>query len=163
MTGSLTSFVFSGPDLHRKRVKGLLIRRLPVGVRRVEGTTQDERAGKLGVPDHRQWATEDLAKYARPRDIPRRPGPDDPPPVEHHDPAGVGQRQVEIVKDRDHGTTLPREPLGGAHHHLLMPDVERGGRLIEQYQRRLLGKYARQRDARLLTTGEGRKPPFREV
>ncbi len=52
---------------------------------------------------------------------------------------------------------------GDAHDPLLVVEVERGGRLVEEEQRRALRQDAGERRQRLLAAGEAPKPSLREM
>ncbi len=63
----------------------------------------------------------------------------------------------------DDAVTLPRQPAGLGEQQLLVPDVERGGRLVEEEQRGGLAEHPRERRARLLPARERRVGAVGEV
>ena len=80
---------------------------------------------------------------------------DDAARVEEQHPVRVLRRQREIVHRRDERETgLLAQAVEELERLLLMPDVERGRRLVEEHDPRLLRDRARDDDPLLLTAGE---------
>ena len=70
-----------------------------------------------------------------------------PTAVEERRVIGERERGVEIVDDERHGCALLRPRPGEAEHVLLMAQVERGRRLVQQQHVGALGQHAREGDA----------------
>ena len=67
---------------------------------------------------------------------------DDAAAVQNHDPLGVAGCEVQLVKHHDDRATGTRQLAGDGEDELLMTEVERGGRLVEQDHGGLLGEDA---------------------
>ena len=80
---------------------------------------------------------------------------DDAAGVEQEHPVGVLRRERQVVHrgdEREPG--LLAQPVEQLERLLLMPDVERGSRLVEENDLRLLGERARDDDTLLLSAGQ---------
>ena len=85
----------------------------------------------------------------------RRAVGDDAPAVEEQHPVGVLRGEREVVHRRDERQPrLRAQAVEQLERLLLVPDVERGGRLVEEHDARLLRERARDDDALLLAAGE---------
>ncbi len=83
-----------------------------------------------------------------------------PAPVEEHQAVGVLGRQGEVVQGSEHGDgALPAQALHQVEHLLLVADVERGGRLVEEQHRRILGHRPGQHHPLPLPSGQGPERP----
>ena len=71
----------------------------------------------------------------------------------HHQDAVAGQHGREPMRDHERGA-LRHQPLERGLHQRLALGIERGGRLVEQEQRRVAQDRARDRDALALAAGE---------
>ena len=87
----------------------------------------------------------------------------DPPVVQHDDALGVSSSQVQLVEHDDDGAAGVRQLAGDREHQVLMAEVERRGRLVEQDHRRLLGEDAGHVDERLLAARTGGKRALAQV
>jgi hypothetical protein len=98
------------------------------------------------------------------RDLGRRAGGDHLAAGQDDQPVGVLGRERDVVhraEDREVAVLAQgRDELEGL---LLAPDVERGRRLVEQEERRLLGECAAQHGPLLLSAAQGLKPPTDEL
>jgi len=74
----------------------------------------------------------------------------------HHDNqvVGIPSRLIEIVQHRDDSLAVLVERPQEFHQLVLMGDVEEGGRLVEQHDRRLLGQQHGDPDPLALTAGQ---------
>ena len=85
---------------------------------------------------------------------------DDPSAVEEQHAVGVLRGEREVVHRGDQRQPgLLAKAVEQVERLLLVPDVERGGRLVEQDDRRLLRERAGDDDALLLAAGERPEPP----
>ena len=106
---------------------------------------------------------EDVAEEVLPQHCPRWAEARHAPLVEECDPVGVGGREVEVVQHGDHRAARVGVGAGDSHHPLLVADVERRRRLVEEQDRRLLRQHARQSRPAALSTRERRIGASAEV
>lgn len=83
--------------------------------------------------------------------------------VKESDSIGVGGGQIEIVQDGQHRCAARGKIASDPHNQLLVTDVERAGRLVEQEDRGLLCEHPRQADPLLLATGESGEDPLGQI
>ncbi len=89
---------------------------------------------------------------------------DDPPRVQQDDPVGDGGGLVEVVQDgADGGAVLVRQVPDEVEEFDLVPEVEVGGRLVEEQQPGVLGEAAREPHPLELASGEVLGAPFGQV
>jgi hypothetical protein len=62
--------------------------------------------------------------------------------VQEHDAVGEAHGEVEVVQDRDHGGAVLRAAARALHEIDLVPQVETGGRLVQQQQARTVQRLA---------------------
>jgi hypothetical protein len=86
----------------------------------------------------------------------RWPSGDEAAAIEQDDPVGVGGCEVEVVQHDHDGAATLDGGAGERHQVLLVVEIERAGRLVEQQQRRLLGEDACEGDALALAARERR-------
>ncbi|MEZ4495716.1 MAG: hypothetical protein R2845_02800 [Thermomicrobiales bacterium] len=91
-----------------------------------------ERAVAHGMPGHRDRAIEHARQQFRIERGPRFADRDDASLIDEGQPIGPGGREIDIVQDRHHGATRGRNLAGDFHHHLLVTEIERGSRFVEQ-------------------------------
>ena len=92
-------------------------------------------------------------------------------PVQQHDPVGEPHGEVEVVQDRDHGGAASRAQPCGFDQVDLVPQVEAGGRLVQQQQARAvqrlaageLHQHAGKMRALLLAARQRRQLPVAEI
>ncbi len=86
------------------------------------------------------------------------------PLVQQRQPVGVQAGEGEIVHRAHHGETVfVAQPIDQFEGLLLVPDVERTRRLVEQHDRRLLGERPRDHQPLPLTTAHRAQVPARQV
>jgi hypothetical protein len=114
------------------------------------------------VIEHLDLVLVDVAQQLPGEHLPRRALGADPARGKHAGAIRVRRGQPQIVQDHDDGRavgcTLPYRPQ----HQLLMPQVERRRRLVEQQHRCALSQHPGQRRPRLLAAGQRRELPGRE-
>jgi hypothetical protein len=79
-----------------------------------------------------------LCQHVGPHDVTGRPVGSEPASGEHADAVGVGSSDCQVVQHRDDGVTVGGQAPRLRQHLLLVTDVERGGRLVEQHDGGLL-------------------------
>ena len=111
-------------------------------------------SGKPGA-----WVRQDLdcvvvdpAQQLLGEDVARGPVASHAPPVQHHDPVRPGRRHAQVVGNHHDRDARVGPVASHAHDQLLVMDVERGGRLVEEQDAGPLGQHSRQCRARALAT-----------
>ena len=97
-------------------------------------------------------------------DLPRRTRSHEPAARDEREPVAVLGRERQLVHRRDDGQPPVEPELGDELEHLLLAaEVERGGRLVEQEQRRLLRERPREDSPLLLAAAQRAQRPAREL
>ncbi|GAA2275575.1 hypothetical protein GCM10010145_38160 [Streptomyces ruber] len=78
----------------------------------------------------------------------------DPAAVQCRHPVRVRRRESQVVQDDDHRVPGARPFPAHPQHQLLVAQVQRGGRLVEQQQRRPLGRHPGRRGPGPLAAAE---------
>ncbi|GIW03444.1 MAG: hypothetical protein KatS3mg059_0064 [Thermomicrobiales bacterium] len=114
----------------------------------------DDGAIPAWVPHDGHRAGKNLAQQRLCQRLPRGAGRNQASIAQDGNAIGKTGCEIQVMQHDQHrapgSSKLPRN----AHHELLMAQVERGGRLVEQEDGCFLRQHAGEGDARLLATGE---------